>query len=117
MLPFIFYAIRTSRQAKKTEGNIAVSLLRDADNTFWTRTVWTNQSALKAFMLSGPHGRVMRRLMEWCDEAALVRWEQESDQAPDWHEAHGRLQQDGRRSKVSHPSPAQEKFLIRAPEV
>ncbi len=92
-----------------------MSLFRDAHNTFWTRTVWTTESAIKAFMLAEPHRQVMRRLLEWCDEAALVRWEQETSQEPDWHEAHRRLQRDGRRSKVNHPSPAHENFQIRAP--
>lgn len=117
LVPFIFYAARTSRQARTAQGNIAVSLLRDTHNTFWTRTVWTSESALKAFMLSGPHGLVMPRLLEWCDEAALVRWEQETDQEPDWVEAHRRMQLEGRRSKVKHPSAAQESFQIRAPKL
>ena len=66
-------------------------------------------------MVAGPHGQVMRRMLEWCDEAALVRWEQESGEAPDWREAHRRLQTDGRRSKVNHPSPVHESFQIRPP--
>lgn len=72
---------------------------------------------MKAFMLAGPHRQSMRRLQEWCDEAAVVRWEQKIDEAPDWREAHRRLQVDGRRSKVNHPSPDRESFQIRIPEV
>ena len=117
LLPFIFYALRASWQAKNSQGNLAVSLLRDTDNTFWTRTVWTTESAMKAFMLARPHGPVMRRLLEWCDEAALVHWGQETDGKSDWQEAHRRLQADGRRSKVNHPSPAHESFQIRPPAV
>jgi hypothetical protein len=117
LLPFIVYAFRTSRQAKSAPGNIAVSLLRDTHNTFWTRTVWTTGAALKAFMLSGPHRQVMPRLLEWCDEASVVRWEQETDLEPGWHEAHQRLQADGRRSKVNHPSSAQNNYQIRPPKV
>ena len=117
VLPFIVYALRASRQAKNAKGNLAASLLRDAHNTYWTRTVWTTESAMKAFMLAGPHRKVMRRLLEWCDEAALVHWQQETDQQPDWHDAHRRLQAEGRRSKVNHPSPAQENFQIPAPKL
>jgi hypothetical protein len=115
LLPFIVYAMRSSRQAKRAEGNLRVSLLRDANNTYWTRTVWANEAAMKSFMLAGAHGEVMRKLLEWCDEAAVVHWLQESDQQPSWQEAHRRLQQDGRRSKVNHPSPAQESYSIPAP--
>jgi heme-degrading monooxygenase HmoA len=117
VLPFIVYALRASRQAKNAKGNLAASLLRDAHNTYWTRTVWTTESAMKAFMLAGPHRKVMRRLLEWCDEAALVHWQQETDQQPDWDDAHRRLQVEGRRSKVNHPSPAQENFQIPAPKL
>lgn len=113
--PFLLYALRSSRQAKKSEGNLAVSLLRDADHTFWTRTVWTTESTMKAFMMAPPHRQAMRALLEWCDEAALVNWEQATDGEPDWEEAHRRLQLEGRRSKVNHPSPAHESFQIRPP--
>ena len=116
-VPFIYFSLRSSRQAKKAEGNLAVSLLGDSNKTFWTRTVWTTEEAMKAFMLSGPHRQAMRQLLEWCDEAALVHWEQESTEEPDWQEAHRRLQQQGRRSKVNYPSAAQENFVIRPPKV
>jgi len=116
LLPFLVYALRAARQAQRAPGNLAVSLLRDRRSTYWTRTVWTSESAIKGFMLSGPHRQVMRRLLEWCDEAALVRWEQESGAAPDWRTAHRRLRVQGRRSKVNHPSPAHEEFQIPAPK-
>lgn len=115
LAPFLFYALRSSHQAKRSAGNLAVSLLRDENLTFWTRTLWTTESAMKDFMLAGVHRQVMRKLLEWCDEAALVRWEQESDQQPAWEEAHRKLQAQGRRSKVNHPSPAHESFKIRPP--
>ena len=64
-IPFFFVqAYRSARQAKFAEGAVSVSVLREARNTFWTRTVWLNEQAMKNFMLSGPHGRVMRRLNE-----------------------------------------------------
>jgi len=115
LLPFIFYALRASRQAKYSQGNLAVSLLRDSENTFWTRTLWTTDSAMKSFMMAGPHRQVMRRLLDWCDEAALVHWEQEADREPGCQEAHRRLQRDGRRSKVNHPSSAHKNSQIRPP--
>jgi len=113
--PFLFFSIRSSRQAKKAEGNLAVSLLRDSHKVYWTRTVWSTEKAMKSFMLSGPHRQVMDRLLDWCDEAAVVHWIQESDREPDWQEAFQRLQQEGRRSKVNHPSAAHEKYLIPKP--
>ena len=117
LLPFLFYAMRSSRQAKVAEGNLAVSLLRDAHNVYWTRSVWTTEEAMKSFMLTGSHRQVMSHLLEWCDEAAVVHWTQESNREPDWQEAHRRIQQDGRRSKVNHPSRAQENYEIPKPAV
>jgi hypothetical protein len=46
----------------------------------------------------------MRRLMVWCDEAALVHWTQDAAELPSWDEAHRRLEKEGRSSKVNHPS-------------
>ena len=112
---FAFYSFRSFVQAKRAEGNLHSSLLNDAKRTFWTRTVWTTQAAMKSFMMSGAHRQVMPRLLEWCDEAALVSWDEDDEKVPDWREAHRRLQQEGRRSKVRHPSPAQEQYDIPEP--
>jgi hypothetical protein len=116
LLPFMYYALRSSQQAKKARGNLEVSLLRDAKNAFWTRTVWNSEDDMKSFMLAGPHRVAMRKLLEWCDEASLVHWTQESTRPPDWPEAHRRLTSEGRLSKVNHPSPAQEAFEIPPPK-
>lgn len=115
LLPFIVFAVRSSRQAKVAQGNLGVSLLRDANLAFWTCTVWTTEDTMKSFMLSGPHRQVMPRLLNWCDEAALVHWTQPDAQQPDWREAHRRLLEQGRRSKVRYPSPGQEKYEIPTP--
>lgn len=115
LVPFLFFALRSSRQAKRARGNLGVSLLRDASMTFWTRTLWNTEAAMKSFMLSGAHRQAMPRLLNWCDEAALIHWAQVTDQAPDWHEAHRRIQLEGRRSKVWHPSEAHERYEILRP--
>jgi hypothetical protein len=57
----------------------------------------------------------MRKLLEWCDEAALVHWTQEDDELPSWTEAHRRMLREGRPSKVNHPSEAQKAHRIDAP--
>jgi hypothetical protein len=58
----------------------------------------------------------MRKLLQWCDEAALVHWNQLDGELPSWTEAHRRIQQEGRPSKVNHPTPAHTKHAIPAPE-
>ena len=103
---FVMWATRSARQAKRAPGNLGVGLLRDSNNAFWTKTVWTDDAAMRAFMLSAPHKAVMPKLLEWCDEASLVRWTQDNANLPSWDDAHRRLEQHGRPSKVNHPSEA-----------
>jgi|1185.fasta_scaffold46578_2 hypothetical protein len=103
---FFFQSLRISRQAAAADGSLAVALLRDRHQTFWTSTSWASETAMRAFMHAPPHGPAMRRLLEWCDEASLVHWTQDGPDLPPWDEAHLRLERDGRRSKVNHPSAA-----------
>jgi len=114
---FVWYVLRSARQATRAEGNLAAKLLRERRNTFWTSTIWTGEVAMKKFMTSGAHGKAMRKLAEWCDEAAVVHWTQESAVSPSWPEAYQRLQKDGRRSKVNHPSSGHLAYEISEPLV
>ena len=84
---FLIQEFRSARQAKSAEGNLAVALLRQPKSTYWTRTVWTSEAAMKAFMMAGVHRGVMRKLLNWCDEAALVLWTQDSTAPPEWPDA------------------------------
>jgi heme-degrading monooxygenase HmoA len=92
-------------QASTAPGNLASDLLAEANDTFWTRTVWTDRAAMRAYMTSGAHGDVMPLLRDWCDEAHVAHWEQESEELPTWQEAHRRIVAEGRTSAVAHPSP------------
>jgi quinol monooxygenase YgiN len=112
---FLLHTFRAARQIRRAEGNLSFSLLNDARHTFWTLSVWHDEAAMRAFMLSGAHREAMPHFLEWCDEAALVHWTQESEEPPVWAEAHRRLRQQGRLSKVNHPSVAHTRFEIPAP--
>jgi hypothetical protein len=115
LLPFIVYSFRSMRQARRSAGNVAADAMRDEHGGFWTRSVWRDLDSMRAFMMSGAHKHAMRKLLEWCDEAALVHWEEERGVLPGWEDAHRRLVTDGRRSKVRHPSPGQEAYDFPAP--
>jgi Domain of unknown function (DUF3291) len=115
--PFAIQTLRISRQAATADGNLAMRLLRESRNTFWTATVWSSEAAMKAFMHATPHGPTMRRLLEWCDEASLVHWTQDGAGLPSWEEAHRRLEQEGRSSKVNHPSSVHLAHKFPAPVV
>jgi len=71
---FIFYSVRAKLQAEKAEGNRGVRVMREPGNIFWTATAWDSEDAVKKYMIASPHSQAMPRLLEWCDEAALVRW-------------------------------------------
>ena len=69
-----------------------------------------------AYISSGAHQRVMPKLKDWCDEAYIAHWEQESKELPVWQEAHRRMTENGRRSKVNNPSPAHIAFEVAKPK-
>jgi len=114
---FTVHSLRSSLQARRVDGCYAVLLLREDRNTFWTCTVWRDDKAMRTFMTAGAHMRAMPKLLEWCDEASVVHWLQENIEAPSWDEIHRRMQVDGRRSKVNHPSEAHLAYQLPPPRV
>lgn len=114
---FVWHAMRSARQAQRSTGILGIDLVRESKLTFWTVTAWTDEDAMRAFMMAPPHRKAMARLPEWCDEAAVVHWEQKEAKLPDWHEAHRRLAAHGRPSKVYHPSADHSAFRIPPPTV
>jgi hypothetical protein len=117
MPKFIYYSLMSANQTKKSGGNLGMKLLRDANRVFWTCTAWQDEASMRAFMTAKPHLRAMAKLPNWCDEAAVAHWTQESANMPDWMEAHRRIATEGRRSKVNHPSPAHVAFQINVPKL
>jgi heme-degrading monooxygenase HmoA len=95
-------------QATKAPGFLGGRLLVDAHRAYWTLTVWENDAAMKAYRGSGAHAGVMRKLAEWCDEAAYAHWESADATVPTWPEAYEHLVNSGKLSRVSHPSAAHE---------
>ncbi len=112
---FMIHALFSSRQSRAAGGNLGVSVLSDARRVYWTRSIWTDEAALKTFMMGGAHARAMPRLVKICDEASVVRWSGDDTTPPSWAEAHRRMTMEGRRSRLRNPSPAHEAFEIAAP--
>ncbi len=112
---FFQLAARSLQQAAAAPGNLHVRVLRDAKLTFWTATSWSSEAAMRAFLVAGAHGTAMHKLLDWCDEASIAHWSQESPELPDWLEAHRRMTTEGRLSKVRHPSAAQRAFAVPHP--
>jgi heme-degrading monooxygenase HmoA len=65
---------RSQRQIAHADGFLGGRLLVDKRNTYWTLTTWQTEAAMKKFRGSGPHAKVMPKLMGWCDEAAYAHW-------------------------------------------
>lgn len=115
MPQFVWQALKTARQAERSSGFVGGRLLREARNTFWTLTAWEDEAKMRAYRNADAHRAVMPRLLEWCDEASVAHWNQDDSELPDWIESHRRMSEEGRASKVNHPSPAQESNRIATP--
>ncbi|MBL8061847.1 MAG: hypothetical protein JNK32_02425 [Anaerolineales bacterium] len=104
---FLLHAMRTGSQAQKAAGVLGVETRFEKNNVVWTKTVWSDESAMKDYRGSGAHQIAMRILSEMCNEASVARWQQLDPDLPTWEEAHRRMLTEGRLSKVKHPSPLQ----------
>lgn len=107
LVPFGWYSWRSFRQAKRAPGNLGVDLRKAEGLAFWTLTIWQDEAAMSAYRIAPPHLQAMPKLLEWCDEASVVHWEQETAELPDWQTAEKRMAESGRLSKVNHPSANQ----------
>ena len=115
LIPFMIYALMSSRQARRSRGNLGVKLLRDANRAFWTLTAWQKDEDMRSFMMAGSHRRAMPKLLDWCDEASVAHWSQETAELPGWDQAHRKLVEQGRPSKVKFPSSDHTARRIPAP--
>ena len=104
-LPFAWHTWRANRQIARAEGCLSSDVRGGPDGIFWTKTIWRDEAAMRAFMASGAHLKAMPKLKHWCDEGSAAHWIQESVELS-WAEAEGRLAQHGWTSKVLSPSPA-----------
>jgi len=93
-------------QAQNSEGNLGADVLAEANNTYWTRTVWQERDLMDAFVGSEPHLRTMSRIDDWCDEATFVEWEQAGGDLPDWQDGYGRLVASGQGPSLTHATQA-----------
>ena len=112
---FLVHALRSSRQAQHAAGFLGGRLMREARNAFWTVTVWSDAKNMEAYRTAGAHRDAMPKLLHWCDEASVAHWTQDSSAVPQWAEAHERMAENGRASKVNHPSADQTERRIPRP--
>ena len=106
LLPFLWHSWKSKRQVQSAHGFLGGKLMGDGRKAYWTVTAWADEASMKAYRNSGAHRRAMPKLLHWCDEASYTHWTQDGTQLPTMKEAHWRLREEGRLSKVRHPSPA-----------
>jgi hypothetical protein len=104
LLPFVWRTLLAQRQVVRAPGFVGGRLLVDAKRTFWTLTAWESEKAVRDYRGSGAHRDVMPLLLEWCDEAAVVRGTCDNGALPSWSDAVDHLRGAGRPSRVAHPS-------------
>jgi heme-degrading monooxygenase HmoA len=114
---FFASAVAATEQAQNSDGNLGADVLAEANNTYWTRTVWRERDAMHTFVGNEPHLSIMGRLSEWCDEATFVDWEQDRADLPDWQASYERLVADGQVARLTHPSAAHHTRDFPAPVV
>ena len=102
---FLWSAIPSKIQAQKAPGNLGVDTFADANFAFWTRSAWKDEASMRAYLLSGAHGKAMRVFADMCSEGCTVHWEQASTRLPSWLDGYKRLQESGHVSRVRIPSP------------
>ena len=101
---FGMHTLRSLRQIREAPGFRMGALLADRRRVFWTLSAWDDMDSMRAYMASGAHRTAMPLLLDWCDEAAVAHWEQDSASLPSWSDADRRLRRDGRPSRVRHPN-------------
>ncbi|MFQ4145636.1 antibiotic biosynthesis monooxygenase family protein [Chlorogloeopsis sp. ULAP02] len=103
---FLWHNILTVWQILNTPGFLSGKLWKDEHGAFWTLTAWRDELAMRNYRNSGSHRQAMRHLPHWCDEAAVVHWQQEDSKLPDAGKAYRRMVVEGHFTKVLHPSVA-----------
>jgi hypothetical protein len=61
---YLIEAFRAARQAERTPGSLAVSVLRDAGRAFWTRTVWRDEAAMRSRLADLEPALSLRRVTD-----------------------------------------------------
>jgi len=113
---FLWDTFQSVRQVQRGPGFLGGRLLVNSGYVFWTMTAWQNEEAMNAYRTSGAHRQAMPKLLNWCDEAAVVHWAQESAEIPEWQQAQQHMSETGRLSKVNHPSSTQVSQQTPAPQ-
>jgi len=114
---FFTDAVAALEQAQKSDGNLGVDALGDANNAWWTVTSWRERRQMHSYVRSEPHQTIRSHLDRYCDEATFVAWEQDSPDLPDWQTNWRHLVADGLAADLTQPSASHQTREFPAPVV
>jgi hypothetical protein len=90
---FIYHAVPSMMQAKRSPGNVMADG-RMVGSVHHTLTVWEDKMAMRRFMMSGAHVKAMKSFDSF---ATGTTYGYEADEIPTWDEALRLLNEKGRR--------------------
>ena len=114
---FFTDAVAAIEQAQKSEGNLGVDALADANNAWWSVSSWQERRPMHAYVRSEPHQTIRSKIDRYCDEATFVDWEQASPDLPDWQTNWHHLVASGEGAELTQPSAAHQTRDFPAPVV
>jgi hypothetical protein len=104
MPKFIWFSIKSLKQARKSNGIIEARVFNDARLTYWTCSIWESKEQMLGYMKSGAHKKAMPHLQHWCNEARTGHTIIEGSAFPSALEIKNILLEHGRPSKVNQPT-------------
>ena len=69
---FFTDALAAIEQAQKSDGNLGVDALADANNAWWSVTAWQERRLMQSYVRTEPHRNIQSHLDRYCDEATFV---------------------------------------------
>lgn len=112
---WLWHTAQSTWQIINTPGFVGGELVVDKYGGAWTLTMWKNEVAMHNYRNSGAHRQVMPFIQKWCDEAAVVHWEQADGNLPDMAQAMSYMVENGRFTRLSQPSSRHREQKIPAP--
>lgn len=75
---FFTDALAAIEQAQKSDGNLGVDALADANNAWWSVTSWQERRLMQSYVRTDPHRTIqshLDRLTPWSSCSHLAGWD------------------------------------------
>jgi hypothetical protein len=112
---FFWYAMQSTRQALKSDGNLAAKTFKDDGLVFWTCSIWEDELHMLNYMRSGTHKKAMPFLQHWCNEARTGHMTIPGKDFPSPAEMAHILLKFGKASKLNFPNENHQQQIFPEP--